>query len=385
MLAYKKEILEIARKREAIDEAASEGLISKEEKQRLLFQIPSKSFTPGLVLRIGIGFGTFTAASMLSSVEVLLLGTLATNSFFFLFNGIVLIFLLENLIKVRSHFRSGVDDVLLYTALPMIIVFFGDALNEKFKYAPILICVIAILIAIAAVIRYADRLISIAAFIGSCVLCYFIIDVFKIREPFVFPIMITSISGLVIVASAILKKRDSLLDYRHCFEALEMVSLITLFLSVNFQIIESYWLKIALKTTTEFPFWHTLYMITTALLPLFLMAWGWKQKELSFLRLGFIMTGISFLDFNDFMKWFPIETAFSILGGLFILIAYYFLKLYKSSPGSFEFKEKKVSGTRIDFEHLVVGWGATMGWQSDVAPAAPSGGDFGGAGAKGEF
>ena len=118
MIAYNNEWLNNLQVRNEADKANEDNCISKEEKEKIDAAYPAGFYTPNPFVRIGLFILTCVIAIFslgLVSLMFLSSGSEKTIGGLFLFFGVVIYVALEVMVS-KNHYRSGVDDALLWMA-----------------------------------------------------------------------------------------------------------------------------------------------------------------------------------------------------------------------------------------------------------------------------
>ncbi|HEX5669801.1 MAG TPA: hypothetical protein VFX73_13405, partial [Chitinophagaceae bacterium] len=276
MLAYNKNRLNAWINGQMVEDTADMGLITPDEKINILKEYTSGFFNPKTIVRIGLGFGALVACSMFTSLVGLILFS-ESGALLFTIGSIYLV-ILEHLISKRLHFRSGIDDILLYQAYGLLLgasMFFFKTVDSP----ELIISATGTLLAALATIRYADRIMAFCAFLGLIIFTGFLADRinkdFNVHLPFVF-LMISLLTWYI---SRKLSFRPALVHYRHCFEFMQVTALAMAALFSNYYFVREIWFKMALSKTPDPSFWKWFYIVMTILLPLVTIITGFTAKD----------------------------------------------------------------------------------------------------------
>ncbi|MBC7923326.1 MAG: hypothetical protein H7Z75_19790 [Ferruginibacter sp.] len=157
--------------------------LTEEQLRQIEARYPAPFFTPNGFVRVGLfGFTAFftLCATGLASLFVHPLldsGGSAAFGVLYLLYGVGTGGALEYFIRRKHHYRSGIDDALLYFTLALgiggLASLFWDAWGENVRWY----CLLALPILIAGAIRYADRLVTALAY--ACLLT--VVVLFGIR------------------------------------------------------------------------------------------------------------------------------------------------------------------------------------------------------------
>lgn len=380
MLAYNKNKLDTWNNRQMTEEVAALGLITETEKLNVLSRFPAPFFTPNTIVRIGLGFATMVAVSTFFSFIRLLLGINMNDFFSNLIFGAALVFLLEHLIRKKYHYKSGIDDVLLYQAFGIIMGGIFD-IFDKVTDPSIAMTSIAAVLAIAATVRYADRLMAGVALAAFMLFVHFVLIRINRNLGMLSPCVIFTISLITWFVCRKLAKAPTLFYYRHCFEFLELVSLMAVGICTNYYVVMEGWFNVNKYDGTG---WKWYYIITTAVVPLVTIVSGFLKKDKKRIRIGAFMVVAAVMTYHHYLSSTPVETLCIIYGSVLLILSYWLLKYYKARPNGVSFMEKQDGRSLFELESLMIGAGVSL-----VLPEQQTGrfggGDFGGAGSGGRF
>ena len=380
MLAYNKAKLDTWLNRRMTEEAADLGLITETEKQAILIQFPAPFFNPRTVVRIGLGFSTMVAVSMFFSFIQLVLGI---NSGAFIISfilGTAVISLLERMIQKKLHYRSGIDDVLLYMGFGIIMGGFVS-IFEKLPDPSIILSGIATVLALLATLRYADRLMAGLAVLFFTMFTYFIVK--RIDNAWIIMPLIAfvySVAGWYM--AWILVRNSRFIYYRHCLEFIQLVCLAMAGLTTNYYTVAEGWIYMHQQEISST--WKGFYSATSALIPALTIASGFIQKDKKRIRLGVIMIAGAIMTFHHYLTSTPVETLCIIYGALLLLLSYWLLKHNKATENGISFSEKHDGRELFEIESMLIGAGVSMIIPQET-PQRFGGGDFGGAGSGGKY
>jgi hypothetical protein len=381
MLAYSKTRLDSWFNRRMTEEAADLGLISETEKRAILNSIPSPFFSPRTIVRIGLGFATMVAVSMCLSFVQLVVGFDRGDFIISFIFGAAVIFLLENMIRKKKHFRSGIDDMLLYQGVSIIIGGF-ISIYEKAPDPSIAITSIATSLALLASLRYADRVMSAMALLAFTAFTYFVIKKISDDLWLYMPVIVIAYSFASWITASNLERRNHLVYYRHCFEFLQLLCLVLAGIATNYYVVAEGWYYIHQQQIGGA--WKELYTVTTVVVPLATIISGFLQKDKKRIRIGALMVAGAVMTFHHYVTDTPVETLCIIYGALLLIVSYGLIKYYRSRENGVSFSEKHDGRDIFDIESLLIGAGVGM-ITPQQAPDRFGGGDFGGAGSGGKF
>ena len=252
--------------------------------------------------------------------------------------GSVFFFLLENLIKNRQLYHSGVDNALIYMALGAFCttIYF---LFEKSNPSTLLFLILFLPLFVATTIRYAESVV--------CTLTYFlIVGIFvmialesfwgKILLPFILMIVSTGMYFLVKKLSS----RKDYLYYETCLTIFKTLSLITFYLGGNYLIVRegnALINNLYLSTSPQVAFAPMFYFFTT-IIPIAYLFFGFRYCDRLILILGLITLGFSIFTYRFYFSIIPIEIALTLGGILLITLSAGLIHYLKTAKHGFTYQ-----------------------------------------------
>lgn len=244
MIAYNSQFLDARYIREAAHKWARRNQITTQQAEKVDTHYPDKLYSPNIFVRIGLFiFTSILISCALGLVSLFVFQILEETQneetvigvVCLLYGGGVLV-VLEQFIRSRHHYQSGIDDALLYSSLGLLIsgiflIFFPNFDENWLWY-----CLFTLPILVGAAIRYLDRLVAVMAYFCFIALVFFICLKFsygKLLLPFV--VMGVSAGGYFFFKS--LKNRDDLRYWSGCLRVIEGLTLLTFYLSGNYFVV----------------------------------------------------------------------------------------------------------------------------------------------------
>lgn len=379
--------------REEAEKARKAEAISIDEQKKIADKYPVGFYTPNIFIRIGL----FILTCVIVSFSVGLLVMMASNMDiidtwgFSLFIGIITYIALEVMIKSNNHFKSGVDDALIWISAGFILTAFillQPNINNDFPYSRISLFIF--LLALYYSLRFTDVLMTAVSLI-ALIATVFIVwkDLFSwgmLTMPFL--IMIVC-SGVYFLSKQGVGKKSTLY-YTNCLYVVQIISLLVLYLAGNYFVIQtlsiptnSIFLGDAKQIPVPFaPFFWT----WTLLLPIIYIYFGLRKKDIILLRVGLILVAAAAFTFRNYYHVIPIEGVLCIAGIIILCICYGVMKYLKPPKHGFTYEDLEQDNfmDKLKVESLIVS-------ETFSGPQVPAdntrfgGGDFGGGGASGNF
>lgn len=321
-----------------------QGFLSKEQSSGIEKSHSHDYYDPNIFLKIGLFVFTILAASVsVSLMSVFFISIYETNlnaAFVIqsLIIGGVFFLLLENLIKGRKLYHSGVDNALIYMALGAFctaIYFLFENLNPPTW----LFLMLFLPLFIATTIRYAESV--------ACTLTYFLIlgiFVTIALESFwgktLLPFIVMIVSAGMYFAVKKLSTRKDYLYYETCLTILKMLSLITFYLGGNYLIVRegnALINNLSLSISPQVAFAPIFYFFTTVI-PMAYIFFGLRNRDRLMLILGLITLGFSIFTYKFYFSILPVEIALTVGGILLIALAGGLIHYLKTTKHGFTYQ-----------------------------------------------
>jgi hypothetical protein len=394
MIAYTKKYLE---NNSVIRKAArwrKKNLISEEQFGLIQSKYSTDLFSPNIFIKIllfifsWIGMGavlalytTFFSTSMMFSGESYWVSTC------FVFS-VICFATLELMIKQLRLYRAGVDEALLYMGISFLLFSFSamidvpaDSLN-KFLF----FLVLSFPFLAAAVVRYADTLLSIALTLCAYSILFTLIlelgDIAKLIMPFV--LMLASAPLYFFVKKQ--KQLEKFFYWKHCFIAAEYLALLVFYAACNYYVIRESsiaYFDMQLGEGEDIPLAFLFYFLT-AIVPLLYIFYGLKKKDKIILWVGLLLVVAAALTFKNYFSLGHPEILLTAAGIILVLVAYFGIKYLKVPRHGITFDADDESFLNSNAEALII---AQSFSQQPIKPhdSGFGGGDFGGGGAGEKF
>jgi len=388
MIAYNQTWLANLRLQEILKNDLSKGRISDAEFKAITGKYMVGFFTPGVFARIGLFivtcivvlFAGGLAALMASSSNVLV------SPGFPVFLGLLSYAGLELMVNINKHYRSGVDDALLFTTGSLFLAglfMLFSTYNNGSNYAALF--GIAFILSAVFTLRFADMLTSAACCVSFFAFVYFTWTGFlsfgMATAPFAMMLVSAGVYWLVCA------DRNKYINYENCFIVGQIVCLVTLYLAGNYYIIQSLSDDLHGQTNTAIPF-GAFFWAWTIGIPFVYVAFGIKKKDAILLRVGLLLIIAAALTFRNYYHILPLDITLTIVGAILLGVAYSMTRYLKTPKHGFTYAEPKEENMmdNLKVESLLVA-------ESFSTPAsAPTdsgskfgGGDFGGGGSSDSF
>jgi hypothetical protein len=389
MIAYNTDWLSNLADRDAADAAFAEGTISKDEKIAVYNAYPVGFYTPNIFVRVGLFLLTLVIAGFSTGLF----------SMFFIFSAnhpemqftiLCIVFaiaqfvVLELMIK-KGHYRSGVDDALMWGCGFALLGGINSSGSVPGEYNALLI----MLVAIVFFIRFVNGLMAVLAVLafGSFVFLL-MLDVGPVARAFL-PFVLMGLSALFYLLSVSMGRQENLRLYWRGFRMVRVVALVCFALAGNYYVVReasASLLGMNFAPGTGIPFgW--LFWIFTVGIPVIYIYVGLKRKDREMLVVGLLLIAVTVFTVRFYYHVLPPETAMLMGGILLVLLAYFTMKYLRVPRNGFTAAADKTINKRATahLESLIIA-------QTFSGPAAPTdsgvqfgGGSGGGGGAGADF
>nr|WP_068890185.1 hypothetical protein [Pedobacter panaciterrae] len=378
--------------REEAQRARKVEAISIDEQKKIDDMYPVGFYTPNIFIRIGLFILTCIIVSFSIGLFMLMVSDFKINDTwgFFLFFGIITYLALEAMVRTSNHFKSGVDDALMWISGGLLLTTFillqADA-NPDFPYSRISFFVF--LLALFYALRFTDMLMTAISLLALIATIFFVWkDLFSWgMSTMPFLIMLAS-SGLYFLSKRSVGKQLTIY-YTNCLYVVQIISLLVLYLAGNYYIVQSLSpANAGVYNSTEpqpvpfgFFFW-----LWTILVPFIYVTLGIKNKDTIILRTGLLLIAAAAFTFRNYYHVMPIEGGLSIVGIVLLSVCYGVIKYLKTPKYGFTYEDLEQDHfmDKIKVESLIVSE-TFSGTQPQSDSTRFGGGDFGGGGASGNF
>lgn len=384
MIAYNKTSLHNNDVRKQATAAFENNLLSAEELQQIKEKYPVQFYTPNFFIRIGL----FILTGIIVSFSFSLFSLVFMSSGEIVWKGLLLFFslltyaVLEFMIEKNNHYKSGVDDALMWNSAGMllgslILIIDSGALTNS---------ILTFFISFYCSARFADRIMSAVAYLSFLAMLFFLFTDHLGISKAVIPFVLMAASATVYFLMNRLEKKETLKNYEHCFTVIIICSLLSFYAAGNYYVVrEVNNAMFHLTSDGSLPFgW--LFWILTVLIPLVYIVIGIQKKDVIFLRIGILLIAAMIFTIRYYHSVLPLEVAMTIAGSVLLILSYASINYLKQPKFGFTYAElkSKHKDEKSLIESLVVV--ETLGQQAKPADATKfGGGSFGGGGAGGEF
>jgi hypothetical protein len=384
LLAYDKTAVRNLQLQNAAATMQEEGQLTPPHYQAALGAFPVSFKTVNPIMRIGLFI--FTSLCILFAIS--LMGWLIGFPSEQILGGLMIIcaiglsFMSDFLIKDNHWYRHGSDNALCYAAL--ICFCTGIVTLTKMNDIVAIGALFSILCAFFAW-RYGDPVLALGTYCSLLwTITVFVDETHASALSAAFSIATISFATYVFSKNSL--NNADLFYWEDCFKVLEIASLIGIYLSLNYYVVDSFHgQKNYLLPENELPkplplAWF--FTITTTLIPLIYFYLGIKNRDRILWILGSLGAVASILTYRHYHSIMPFEWALT-LGGLAALgLAFFLIRYFKTPKMGISYEPNRSKSNII--EALVV----NQFLQTDAPKQSDTkfgGGDFGGGGASDNY
>ena len=365
------------------------GLLTPAQQAAIEVAHPAPYFRPNNWIRVvlfgatclgastGLGFLVLVTEGKLSSLAYSLLALLATLS------------ALEWLLKESRHYRSGVDNALLYGALlawGYVVGFAGerylsDSLASPWLWLWLLPVLLALLVAL---VRYADPVVAAATLAAALLLLANGLLQSSIGR-LLLPFAVMAASGALLLALRRLPARADYFYYRSAGLVLRTLGLAVLYLAGNYLVVREGNAELlgGGRPSAEIPLAFLFWMLTAGI-PVLYVALGLRRHDRLLLNMGLLALAFSIFTLRTYHHLLPPAVASAIGGALLLAGALLALRYLRQPRYGFTAAADEDAEPHVNLETFITA-------QTAHAPAAPEagfqfgGGHSGGGGAEGQY
>ena len=386
MIAYNKEWLKNLVIREEAGSAFHEYCIEESELNAINNKYSIQFYTPQYFIAVGLFL--LTIIILFFSFGVLAL--LFIDSFERIIGGLAIFFGmltyagLEYMIQTKKHYRSGVDDALLWMAAISI----SGGVIHLTGSEELISCVIVFIICLYGVLRFTDRLMAVAAYVCLMGVFYYSFTGMGVYGKMLAPFALMAVSAIVYFVATIIKNNGTNNLYNECLQVSRVIALLGFYCAGNYYVVREIsdeMLHLNLQDNQSIPFaW--LFWICTVTIPVVYLLAGIQRKDKMWIRTGLVLMVAAVLTIKYYYYVAAVETIMT-LGGIALLGIVYGLSQYLKKPrfgftgmdSSIHDKEEK-----MQVESLVIS--ETFSAKPEAADVTRfGGGGFGGGGSSSDF
>lgn len=367
--------------------------LKPEELQAVLEKYPVGFYSSNLFLRIGLFLATNTLSSFVFGLLALMLSnsSLLESPAFSLFLGLCSYIALEIVVRSFHHYKSGVDDALMWTSASLLMVAVFIAIDSRaipFKdfSSELIISGFFVLLGSYFTLRFANMLMALVTFCALIAFVFFGWYSYGFYALLTMPFLMMILSLLIYFFALKLEKKHWI--YKNCLGMLQLASLLTLYAAGNYFVVREVGSSMnedALSPDQAIPLaWF--FWLWTVFIPILYLTIGLKKKNVLLIRSGLILVAAAAFTIRNYYHALNVEIILTVFGALLLGISYGLMRYLKTPKHGFTVEELDDLHLldKLKVESLIVV--GTVGDGTSVPEGSRmGGGDFGGGGASGNF
>lgn len=388
MIAYNTQWLDnVVIQRELLD-ACNENFISKEEKETAGKLYADGFYKPNIFIRIGLFILTVVIVSFSTGLVSLVLLSSAKNETVFalllILSGSIAYSALELMVQHKHHYKSGVDDALLWMSGICIVSGLNVAVTISITANSIIIFVIALYF----LLRFANALMGVLVTLSLLAITFLSYSKWGAIAKATTPFLLMLLAASIYFFANNLSRKISLRHYKNGLILIQIVSLIAAYTVVNYFVVRNgiiAMFNLDLKDGEGIPL-GGLFWFFTFFIPFVYIFRGIQKKEVVLLRVGLLLVAAIVFTVRYYHTVLPLEIAMTVGGLILIAVAYALIQFLKQPQYGFTYEvlDGKHLPDKINIEALIIA--------ETFVPPQPAdningfgGGSFGGGGARGDF
>jgi hypothetical protein len=353
------------------------GLLEQAQYTAIEAAHPVSYYRPAFWIRVVLFGATFLGG--ITALGLLLLTTSGQLNPF-AYGAVVLLaclILLESIIKNSRHYRSGVDNALLYGALlawAFLVGYVGDDIFTGSLTSPTLwLWLVPVLGALlAALVRYADPLVAAISFVAALALLANILLQSALGR-LLLPFGVMAAAGALLLALQRLPARPDYFYYRSAGLVLRTLGLAMMYLAGNYLVVREGNAQLLGSggPSGQIPL-APLFYVLTASMPMVYIMLGLRRHHRLLLNLGLLALAFSLFTLRYYRQLLPPEIAATVGGAVLLLGTLVALRYLRVSRHGLTAAADAEASPHFNLESFVVA-------QTAHVPAAPEAGfQFGG-------
>ncbi|TKC04896.1 hypothetical protein [Pedobacter frigoris] len=388
MIAYHKIWLYNLLVQEQVEKEYRTGNLTDAELKNVMEKYPVGFYTPNVFIRVGLFLLTCVIISFAYGLVTLILidTKLIVKPGYFLFLGVTVYIALEFVIKNMNHFRSGVDDALIWISSGLILsAFYLYTDAQDMRQQDLAIAGFMVVLGCYFSLRFADVLMTAATFLSFIAFIFILWNQIPGWGLITMPFLMMAITAGSYLLCRFGRHKAITVHYSNCLIALQVLSLLVLYLAGNYFIVQTLGSDIASDKTPQVPF-APFFWTWTIVLPFIYIGAGIKKKDVTLLRTGLLLVAAAAFTFRNYYHLMPIEATLALIGATLLLAAYGIMKYLKTPKHGFTYEivDEENIMDKLKIESLIVS--ETFSGTPAAAEGTRFGdGNFGGGGTSSNF
>lgn len=387
MIAYSKTWLDNLDIHNEADKAFSHQCILEEEQVAIKQHFPVGFYSPNFFIRIGLFILTAVIASFsLGLFFMITLSSTGDHSFgLFTFFTFLSYGALEFFVRENRHYRSGVDDALLWATVSSFIA----ALNCINGLHIVAYTLLVFLLSGYLALRFADALVSALACISWLGLLFYAYLELGAIAKLTMPFVMMAAAAMLYFFSLRIARAAEAKYYKLCLLVVRVVALLSFYVAGNYFVVRELgnsMFDLHLKEGESIPLGWLFWALTVSV-PLLYLWRGVQKKDAVFLRVGLLLIAAIVFTIRYYYNVMPLEIVMILGGMVMITLAYVLIRYLQQPRNGFTYKEEKDASpiNKLQIEALIINQTFSTPQVAETTGTEFGGGSGGGAGAGGEY
>lgn len=329
--AYNEEVLHNLRVLKEARQWMKHGVISVEQLAVIHREHPVNFFHPNLVIRLLLFIAALVALGGVTGMLGIVVASAAEDALAvlcFIYGLISFVFLEQVFIKSNNHYKSGVNEALLYHAISFTLG--GFAWMIEAKEIPVL--VLCVIVFSWSAIRYLDLISTLCAVASLAGLIFYMLfkagGAMQQLIPIAFIVLFTPIYFL----AKRFRKKDETELWEDVLIVIEAAALLLIYAAGNYLVVRELSIELmglALNEGEDIPLAFAFYVLTV-LIPCAYLYFGIKQKDLVLIRTSLFVFAFSVFTFKYYYSTGHHEITFTLAGAFLLAISIWLLRFLKT-------------------------------------------------------
>ena len=387
MIAYNRNWLDNLLVQQQLEDAWNENFITKEEFAASRKMYSTGFYSNNIFIRIGLFILTIVIATFsMGLISLIFLSALNENIFGILlfFFGLICYAVLEIMVQRKHHYKSGVDDALIWASATCFI----GGLNVATTISPTGNAILIFIIALYFLLRFTSALMGVIAVLVLFALVFLVYSKFGLFAKATISFLLLIIAAGTYLFTKKLSQQNAYRHYKNAFILIGVTTLICIYAVVNYCIVREARIELFglnLKEGEGIPLgW--LFWFFTFIIPFVYIFRGLQKKDVVLLRVGLLLAAAIVFTIRYYYAVLPLELVMVIGGLVLILIAYAVIQYLQKPKHGFTYtiNTDKNLLDKINLEGIVIAETFTPVQPADSNTSFGNG-SFGGGGASGDF
>ena len=366
--------------------AKERELFSGDEFAKIKEKYPVGFYTPDFFIRVGLCVLTVVISTSTAGFFSLLFESIVGYGWL-IFLGILNYIALHLVVKKKLHYRSGVDDALLWISFGFLAAAFAWASAVEQMDLNLAFSGYIFFLSLYLTLRFSDMIMSLVSYLACVGILFFAWQKMGSLGISTMPFVLMLFSGLIYWLVVSNLNNSKTLFYASSMIVLQVISLTTLYASGNYYMVKEL-VDMLNKTTNESIPFRWIFWIWTIILPVGYIYWGLLRKDVISLRVGLIVCIAAALTIRNYYHHMPLELVLISSGASILALAWYLTKYLKKPKHGFTYEDLS-NDTLMDqlkIESLIISESSSgIGTPPTDTGTQMGGGKFGGGGASGGF